>query len=62
MDRLTATPGHCFWGFFDRSLPPVLRVRSRRHLLTIEALTHQAGDAPDLLMDAGVRAIWDAIA
>jgi len=25
---LRATPANCFWGFFDRSLPPVLTVRS----------------------------------
>ena len=29
--------------------------------LTVEAVTHHAGDAPDLLMDDGVRAIWEAI-
>ena len=29
--------------------------------LTIEAVTHHAGDAPDLLMDDGMRAIWDGI-
>ena len=30
--------------------------------LTIEAVTHHAGDAPDLLMDDGIAAIWEAIA
>ena len=29
--------------------------------LTIEAVTHHAGDAPDLLMDDGISAIWAAI-
>lgn len=29
--------------------------------VTIEAVTHHAGDAPDLLMDDGIEAIWDAI-
>jgi acetamidase/formamidase len=29
--------------------------------LTIEAVTHHAGDAPDLLMDDGIAAIWAAI-
>ena len=57
---LRATPATCFWGFFDAALPPVLRVRSG-DLVRIETLTHQAGDAPDLMMDAGVRAVCDAI-
>jgi acetamidase/formamidase len=57
---LRATPATCFWGFFDATLPPVLRVRSG-DLVRIETLTHQAGDAPDLMMDAGVQAVYDAI-
>jgi acetamidase/formamidase len=57
---LRATPETCFWGFFDAALPPVLRVRSG-DLVRVETLTHQAGDAPDLLMDAGVQAVYDAI-
>ena len=57
---LPATPETCFWGFFDASLPPVLRVRSG-DLVRVETLTHQAGDAPDLMMDDGVRAVYDAI-
>lgn len=58
--HLMATPETCFWGFFDRSLPPVLRVRSG-DLVFIETLTHQAGDAPDLLMDVGIRAVYEGI-
>ena len=57
---LPATSETCFWGFFDASLPPVLRVRSG-DLVRVETLTHQAGDAPDLMMDDGVRAVYDAI-
>ena len=30
-------------------------------VLTIEAVTHHAGDAPDLLMDDGIEAIWAAV-
>jgi acetamidase/formamidase len=60
LHTLRATPETCFWGFFDNSLPPVLRVRSG-DLLMVETLTHQAGDAPDLMMDAGTRAVYDAI-
>ena len=57
---LRATPANCFWGFFDRSLPPVLTVRSG-DVVHVETLTHQAGDAPDLLMDDGVRAVYSGI-
>ncbi len=31
-------------------------------VVEIEAVTHHAGDAPDLLMDDGIKAIWDGIA
>jgi acetamidase/formamidase len=58
--ELPATPETCFWGYFDNSLPPVLTVRSG-DLIQVETITHQAGDAPDLLMDDGVRAVYDAI-
>src|SRR5258707_13229071 len=60
LHRLRAGHETCFWGFCDAALPPVLRVRSG-DLVRIETLTHQAGDAPDLMMDAGVRAVYDAI-
>ena len=30
-------------------------------VVTIEAVTHHAGDAPDLLMDAGIETIWASI-
>src|SRR5262249_21565650 len=46
--------------FFDRELPPVLRVNSG-DVVYVETLTHQAGDAPDLLMDDGTRAVYEAI-
>jgi formamidase len=58
--ELRATPATCFWGFFDAALPPVLSVRSG-DLIHIETLTHQAGDAPDLMMDQGVEAVYRAI-
>ena len=59
--RLAATPETCFWGFFDPELEPVLAV-DPGDVVDVETLTHHAGDAPDLLMDDGVWAIWDAIA
>ena len=58
--ELRATPATCFWGFFDAALPPVLSVRSG-DLINIETLTHQAGDAPDLMMDEGIEAVYRAI-
>src|SRR5262249_45888901 len=60
LHELRATPATCFWGFFDRDRPPVLRVRSG-DLVSIETLTHQAGDAPDLMMDSGVEAVYAGI-
>ncbi len=58
---LPATPATCWWGYIDRDEPPRLKVASG-DVIEIEAVTHHAGDAPDLLMDDGVRALWDAIA
>lgn len=57
---LTASPDTCFWGYLDASEPTVLTV-DPGDTVTIEAVTHHAGDAPDLLMDEGIRAIWDGI-
>jgi acetamidase/formamidase len=58
--RLSATPDTCYWGYIDAGQEPVLQVDSG-DLVDIETITHHAGDAPDLLMDDGVRAIWDGI-
>ncbi|MEO1056559.1 MAG: acetamidase/formamidase family protein [Actinomycetota bacterium] len=58
--HLAATPENCFWGYFDQDEPPALKVESGTEV-TIEAITHHAGDAPDLLMDEGVKAIWESI-
>lgn len=59
--HLPATPSTCYWGYIDQAQPKVLEVDDG-DVIRIEAITHHAGDAPDLLMDAGIRAIWDAIA
>jgi acetamidase/formamidase len=58
--HLAATPATCVWGYIDRDTPPVVEVNSG-DIIEIEAVTHHAGDAPDLLMDDGIRAIWDGI-
>ena len=54
---LPATPQTVHWGYFDPGLEPVLTVDSG-DLVRIEAVTHHAGDAPDLLMDDGIAAIF----
>ena len=59
--RLAASPENCVWGYIDRDTPHVLEVDSG-DIIEIEAVTHHAGDAPDLLMDDGIRAIWEGIA
>jgi len=57
--ELLATPQNCQWGYFDNSLKPMVTVDSG-DIVFIECLTHHAGDAPDLLMDEGVSAVYDA--
>ncbi len=58
--ELLASPETCYWGYFDRDRPPVLEIRSG-DVVRIEAVTHHAGDAPDLLMDAAIRRLWAGI-
>jgi acetamidase/formamidase len=57
---LRATPETVQWGAFDASVEPVQRIRSGDVVL-VECLAHHAGDAPDLMMDDGVRAVYDGI-
>jgi len=58
---LPATPDTCYWGYIDRDQPPCLVVNDG-DIIEVEAITHHAGDAPDLLMDDGIRTIWNSIA
>jgi acetamidase/formamidase len=60
LHALPATPDTVHWGYFDRGLAPVLRVHSR-DLVAIETFTHLAGSAPDLLMDAEIRRVFEAV-
>jgi acetamidase/formamidase len=55
--ELPATPATVHWGHFDPRLEPVLTVESG-DLVRVEALTHHAGDAPDLLMDEGIERVF----
>ena len=59
--HLPANPDTCYWGYIAREQPPCLEANDG-DLITVEAVTHHAGDAPDLLMDDGIRAIWSSIA
>jgi acetamidase/formamidase len=53
-----ATPDTVHWGYFDATRAPVLKVKSG-DCVQIEAVTHHAGDAPDLMFDEGVKRIFD---
>ncbi|CAA9483662.1 MAG: Bll3346 protein [uncultured Solirubrobacteraceae bacterium] len=57
---IRATPDTVQWGAFDASVAPVERVSSG-DIVRIECLAHHAGDAPDLMMDEGVKAVYDGI-
>lgn len=57
---LRARPDTCYWGYLDPAQPAVTMVDSGTEL-AIEAITHHAGDAPDLMMDDGIEAIWAGI-
>jgi acetamidase/formamidase len=60
LHELRATPKTVHWGYFDAALAPVLTV-ANGDIVRVEALTHHAGDAPELMMDAGITDIFNAI-
>ncbi len=57
---LKATPNTMHWGYFDNQLVPVLTVNSG-DIVKVETVTHQAGDAPDYLMDPAIENIYNSI-
>ncbi len=57
---LRARPEVVHWGYFDSALKPAIEIESG-DIVSLEAITHQAGDAPHLLMDEQIREIYDAI-
>src|SRR3954451_4148992 len=57
---LPATSKNVHWGYFDASLAPALKVKTG-DLVQIEAVTHHAGDAPELLMDKAIRKLFEEI-
>lgn len=57
---LAATPDTVHWGYFDNAMRPAVTIEPG-DLVRVEAITHHAGDAPDLLMDDPIRAIYDQV-
>ncbi len=60
LHTLPATPETVHWGYFDPSTAPALRIKSG-DLISAEAITHHAGDAPELMMDEAVIRIFKEI-
>lgn len=55
---LQALPETTHWGYFSPEQPPALRVKSG-DVIQAEAVTHHAGDDPDLLMDDKIWRIFN---
>lgn len=60
LHHLRATPETCHWGYFDAALAPALSIKSG-DIIQGEAVTHHAGDAPELLMDEAITALFAGI-
>ena len=58
LHHLQALPETIHWGYFDPARAPALRIRSG-DLVQAEAVTHHAGDDPDLLMDDKIWRIFN---
>jgi len=58
--HLKATPETVHWGYFSPEIKPALTVQSG-DLIQAEAVTHHAGDAPELMFDAGIERIFTEI-
>jgi acetamidase/formamidase len=57
LHHLLATPDTVHWGYFDPARAPSLIVESG-DLIQAQAVTHHAGDAPDLMMDEQIKRIF----
>ncbi|MGI4744520.1 MAG: acetamidase/formamidase family protein [Janthinobacterium lividum] len=57
LHTLRATPETIHWGYFDPAIAPALRVRSG-DLVQAQAITHHAGDDPDLMMDDSIARLF----
>lgn len=60
LHTLRATPENVHWGYFDPSIGPSLKIKSG-DLVQAEAITHHAGDAPELMMDETVTRLFKEI-
>ncbi|MED5545930.1 acetamidase/formamidase family protein [Novosphingobium profundi] len=60
LHHLKATPETVHWGYFSPEIKPVLRVKSG-DLIHGEAITHHAGDDPDLMFDENIKRIFTEI-
>jgi acetamidase/formamidase len=60
LHALRALPATVHWGHFDASLAPALTIRSG-DLVQIEAISHHAGDDPDLMFDPTIETLFSAI-
>jgi len=60
MYEIEATPETVQWGYFHNSADPVCRIESG-DVVRMETVSHHAGDAPDYMMDDGVREIYESI-
>lgn len=60
LHTLRATADNVHWGYFDAALRPALTIDSG-DVIYAEAVTHHAGDAPDLMMDGALHALWNDI-
>lgn len=58
--QLKATPENVHWGYFSPEIKPALVVRSG-DLIEAEAVTHHAGDAPELMFDEGIERLFREI-
>lgn len=58
--ELPAKKANMHWGYFDAALQPALRVKSG-DIVRAEAVTHHAGDAPNLMMDDALRELYGNI-
>ena len=60
LHKLDANPQTVHWGYFDPAQAPSLKISSG-DLVQAQAVTHHAGDAPELMMDRAIEKIFEDI-
>ncbi len=60
LHELRATPLTVHWGYFSAGLAPALKVQSG-DLIEVEAVTHHAGDDPDLMFDPAIERLYAGV-